>query len=250
MAAVCRALRAGCTTLAYSHRLAPWGGLAAAAVGSSRSFSRGDRPNDDRQGLRRRGNQPMQGDMASGAKGLVFHTVDDYNQHIQMELNRAKQASGAHRTFTAYVGPTTRTSMFLSCGLGPWGSPASLCRVCSRSSRAPCRMFQRLMKLYDQMEADGVVPVKETYHLMILASVKAGHLQLAEHFFNEYRSTGCQPTVRAHCLLPALSHHLARGFCTGPASGERIRQGGAETETETETERERGAAPSGMSNLR
>jgi pentatricopeptide repeat protein len=58
-------------------------------------------------------------------------------------------------------------------------------------------MFQRQLQLFDRMETDGIMPVKKTYHILIQSAKHAGNLQMAEYFFQKYRNTGCEPTVRA-----------------------------------------------------
>jgi len=57
-------------------------------------------------------------------------------------------------------------------------------------------MFQRQIQLFDRMEMDGIMPVKKTFHILIQSAKHAGNLQMAEFFFQQYRNTGCEPTVR------------------------------------------------------
>jgi hypothetical protein len=123
-AAVCRSLRRGCG-LAQQQPLSRWGGLAAATVGGSRAFygdqnikpPRLTRESEERTAGRRPPNLAMAGTMASGRAGLVFSTVDEYNQYMQMQLSRSMELGGSHRVFLAYVHlhkppPALRCCMF------------------------------------------------------------------------------------------------------------------------------------------
>ena len=118
-AAVCNALRRGCG-LAHQQPLTRWGGLAAAAVGGSRAYHgdqnnrepRTTRPRRDGRDVNReraaaRTNIAMAGTLASGHQGLVFKTVDDYNQFMQSQLNQSMETGFGHRSYIAYVDPQT-----------------------------------------------------------------------------------------------------------------------------------------------
>ncbi len=69
-----------------------------------------------------------------------------------------------------------------------------------RVINCPCRAY--LMRdIYEDMQIDGVQPVRDTFHTLISGCMKGDRLQDVMYFFEEMKAMGLAPDVSITCQL-------------------------------------------------
>lgn len=66
-----------------------------------------------------------------------------------------------------------------------------------------------LRDVYDDMMLDGVKPERDTFHSLLIGTMKGARLQDAFFFRDEMKAMGLVPDV---CLLPMLAFHICIEF--------------------------------------